>query len=223
LFVLTTRIGQVSERVVNQLLTEMDGLEARKQVFVIGATNRPDIIDPAMLRPGRLAMKLYVPLPDAAGRESIIRKHTRQTPLDPKVDLHEVAFDKRAEGYSGADLAELVRQATVIALRKAQAAYKEHLESDGKQSSGGIGADGKWSWADHGSLAIVVGYEHFQLAFDKVPPSVSPQSKAVYERMRDSLSQARAAGDAQPPSLDKAVVAAAPASSPSGSTKREKK
>lgn len=76
-----------SERVVNQLLTEMDGLEERRDVFVIAATNRPDIIDPAMLRPGRLDKLLYVPLPSEQDRLSILKTVTRKLPVSKKVDL----------------------------------------------------------------------------------------------------------------------------------------
>jgi ribosome biogenesis ATPase len=87
--------SQVSERVVNQLLTEMDGLEGRKQVFVIAATNRPDIIDPAMLRPGRLDKLLYVKLPGPRDRTAIMRKHLRKTPLALSFDVEKVASDHR--------------------------------------------------------------------------------------------------------------------------------
>lgn len=76
-----------SERVVNQLLTEMDGLEERRGVFVIAATNRPDIIDPAMLRPGRLDKLLYVPLPDKNDRHSILQTNCRNVPLEQGLDL----------------------------------------------------------------------------------------------------------------------------------------
>lgn len=87
----------VSERMVNMLLTEMDGLEDRKQVFVIAATNRPDIIDPAMLRPGRLDQLLLVPLPTEDDRLDILRTITKKTPLAEDVDLEKIARDKRCE------------------------------------------------------------------------------------------------------------------------------
>lgn len=87
----------VSERMVNMLLTEMDGLEDRKQVFVIAATNRPDILDPAMLRPGRLDQLLLVPLPSPEDRLDILRTITRKTPLAEDVDLTRIAMDKRCE------------------------------------------------------------------------------------------------------------------------------
>ena len=100
-----------SERVVNQLLTEMDGLEERRGVFVIAATNRPDIIDPAMLRPGRLDKLLYVPLPTKEDRHSILKTVCRKVPIAEDVDLLKVSHDPHCEGYSGADLSALVREA----------------------------------------------------------------------------------------------------------------
>eukprot|EP00189_Rhodosorus_marinus_P009225 CAMPEP_0184753644 /NCGR_PEP_ID=MMETSP0315-20130426/44207_1 /TAXON_ID=101924 /ORGANISM="Rhodosorus marinus, Strain UTEX LB 2760" /LENGTH=711 /DNA_ID=CAMNT_0027233029 /DNA_START=314 /DNA_END=2449 /DNA_ORIENTATION=+ len=105
-----------SERVVNQLLTELDGIDGRKQVFVIAATNRPDIIDPAMLRPGRLDKLLYVPLPNARERESILRTVCAKTPLQDDVDLHKIADSPKCEGFSGADLVALNREAATCAL-----------------------------------------------------------------------------------------------------------
>jgi len=100
-----------SERVVNQLLTEMDGLEDRKGVFVIAATNRPDIIDPAMLRPGRLDKLLYVPLPTKDDRFSILKTVTKNLPLDKEVNLRMIAHSEHCDGFSGADLSALVREA----------------------------------------------------------------------------------------------------------------
>jgi ribosome biogenesis ATPase len=82
--------NQASERVVNQLLTEMDGLESRSATYVIAATNRPDMIDPAMLRPGRLDKLLYVPLPPPDGRSAILRTLTRKTPLGRVGTFHPV-------------------------------------------------------------------------------------------------------------------------------------
>merc|ERR1719356_921235 len=89
-----------SERVVNQMLTEMDGVQARSQVYVIAATNRPDIVDPAMLRPGRLDRLIYVPLPSEQGRLEILEAHMRKLPLASNVDLEKFATE--CDGYSGA-------------------------------------------------------------------------------------------------------------------------
>ena len=90
---------------VNQLLTELDGADPRQNVFIIAATNRPDLIDPAMLRPGRLDKLLYVPFPSEPERADILRALTGKMPLSGSVDLAVVAADKRTEGFSGADLA----------------------------------------------------------------------------------------------------------------------
>jgi len=106
----------VSERVISQLLTEMDGLQSRGDVVVIAATNRPDLLDPALLRPGRFDRLIYVPAPDYKARLSILKIHTKKMPLAPDVDLAKIA--KLTEGYSGADLAALVREAAMNALRR---------------------------------------------------------------------------------------------------------
>ena len=107
---------QVSERVVNTLLAEMDGVEEMQSVVVIGATNRPTLIDPALLRPGRLDELIYVCLPDAAGRKRILEIHTARMPVGEDVDLMLLA--ERAERFSGADLEDLVRRAGMVALRR---------------------------------------------------------------------------------------------------------
>ena len=106
----------VTERIVNQLLSEMDGLEELRGVVVIGATNRPDIIDPALLHPGRFDEIIYVPVPDYKARLAIFKVHTREMPLAEDVDLEELA--RRTEGYSGADIAEVCRKAGRLALRE---------------------------------------------------------------------------------------------------------
>jgi transitional endoplasmic reticulum ATPase len=107
---------QVTERVVNTLLAEMDGIEEMQSVVVIGATNRPNLIDPALLRPGRLDELIYVTVPDAAGRRRILDIHTARMPLAEDVDLDAVA--KRAERFTGADLEDLTRRAGMVALRR---------------------------------------------------------------------------------------------------------
>lgn len=88
----------VSERVVNQLLTELDGLESRKDVYVIAATNRLELIDDAMLRPGRLGKLLYVPLPSASDRGSILQAVSRKLSVSPEVDFNMIGADTRADG-----------------------------------------------------------------------------------------------------------------------------
>jgi len=107
----------VTDRIVNQLLTEMDGLVLLKGVVILAATNRPDILDPALLRPGRFDRILYVPAPDEKARYEIFKVHTRHMPLSEDVDLHELA--RITEGYTGADIAAVCREAAMTALREA--------------------------------------------------------------------------------------------------------
>uniref|UniRef100_A0A8C0FVJ9 Nuclear VCP like n=1 Tax=Bubo bubo TaxID=30461 RepID=A0A8C0FVJ9_BUBBB len=118
------RESGASVRVVNQLLTEMDGLENRQQVFIMAATNRPDIIDPAILRPGRLDKTLYVGLPPPEDRLAILKTITKdgtRPPLDIDVSLEEIAYSQHCDCYTGADLSALVREASVCALRQEMA------------------------------------------------------------------------------------------------------
>lgn len=106
----------VTERVVTQLITDLDGIKDLNNVIVMAATNRPDLLDPALLRPGRLDKLIYVPPPDLKARLEILKVHTRYLPLSGDVDLYELA--KLTENYSGADLEALVREAFIIALRE---------------------------------------------------------------------------------------------------------
>lgn len=107
---------QVTERVVNQLLAEMDGMEELRGVVVLGATNRPDMIDPALLRPGRFDEIVYVPIPDRQGRLKILRSHMRKMALDRDVDLDKLA--EITERFTGADIAAVCMKAGLFALRE---------------------------------------------------------------------------------------------------------
>jgi cell division protease FtsH len=111
------------EQTLNQLLVEMDGFESNEGVILIAATNRPDVLDPALLRPGRFDRRIMVPRPDVRGREGILKVHTKKTPLAPEVDLDAVA--RGTPGFSGADLENLVNEAALIAARH----NKERLEN----------------------------------------------------------------------------------------------
>ncbi|XP_050981964.1 nuclear valosin-containing protein-like [Labeo rohita] len=162
-----------SVRVVNQLLTEMDGMENRKQVFIMAATNRPDIIDPAVLRPGRLDKTLYVGLPPPTDRHAIlvtITKGGTKPLLDSDVNLEEIAHDARCENFTGADLSALVREACVNALRI-------HLSSKPAQTHTEPVKD------------IRVSRVHFEDAFKKVRPSVSKKDQLMYEKLKESLTR----------------------------------
>ncbi|KAL6177493.1 hypothetical protein ACLB2K_049019 [Fragaria x ananassa] len=113
--------GGAADRVLNQLLTEMDGMSAKKTVFIIGATNRPDIIDPALLRPGRLDQLIYIPLPDEASRFQIFKACLRKSPVNKDVDLAVLA--RHTHGFSGADITEICQRACKYAIR-------ENIEKD---------------------------------------------------------------------------------------------
>ncbi|MBM6581699.1 ATP-dependent zinc metalloprotease FtsH [Microvirga sp. BT689] len=104
------------EQTLNQLLVEMDGFEANEGVIIIAATNRPDVLDPALLRPGRFDRQIVVPNPDVVGREKILRVHVRKVPLAPDVDLKIIA--RGTPGFSGADLMNLVNEAALLAARR---------------------------------------------------------------------------------------------------------
>merc|ERR1712124_161057 len=108
--------GGAGDRVINQMLTEMDGINSKKSVFIIGATNRPDIIDPAIIRPGRLDQLVYIPLPDEASRANILQASLRKSPLAPDVDLGFLA--KHTNGFSGADLTEICQRSVKFAIRE---------------------------------------------------------------------------------------------------------
>jgi cell division protease FtsH len=104
------------EQTLNQLLVEMDGFEANEGVILIAATNRPDVLDPALLRPGRFDRQIVVPNPDLSGREKILKVHMRKVPLSPDVDARVIA--RGTPGFSGADLANLVNEAALLAARR---------------------------------------------------------------------------------------------------------
>jgi cell division protease FtsH len=106
------------EQTLNQLLVEMDGFEGTEGVIILAATNRPDVLDPALLRPGRFDRQVVVPLPDVKGRLEILKVHTRKIPLDDQVNLEVIA--RGAPGFSGADLANLVNEAALLAARKSK-------------------------------------------------------------------------------------------------------
>jgi len=107
--------SEAGDRVINQILTEIDGVGSKKSVFVIGATNRPDILDPAVMRPGRLDQLIYIPLPDYESRLSVFKANLRKSPLADDVDLEQLA--NRTDGFSGADITEVCQRACKLAIR----------------------------------------------------------------------------------------------------------
>ena len=118
------------EQTLNQLLVEMDGFEANEGIILIAATNRPDVLDPALLRPGRFDRQIVVPNPDVVGREKILKVHVRKVPLAPDVNLKTVA--RGTPGFSGADLMNLVNESALLAARRGKRLVTMHEFEDAK-------------------------------------------------------------------------------------------
>jgi len=121
--------NKVTERVLNQMLSEMDGLDEINDILVIGATNRPDMLDQALLRPGRFDKILLVNAPSEKGREMILKIHTKNMPLAKDVEIEQLT--KKTEGYTGADVESLTREAAMLALREnieAKEVKKKHFD-----------------------------------------------------------------------------------------------
>ena len=143
------------EQTLNQLLVEMDGFEANDGVIIIAATNRPDVLDPAILRPGRFDRRITVSRPDVRGREAILRVHTKKTPLSPNVDLETIA--RGTPGFSGADLENLVNEAALLAARQDKDALamadfemaKDKVFMGTERRSMVISDEEKWATAVH--------------------------------------------------------------------------
>jgi len=152
--------SHVTERVISQLLTEMDGLEILTNVVIIGATNRPDIIDPALLRPGRFDRILYVQPPDRESRLQILKIHTKKKPLDKNVDIEELA--DKTDGYTGADIASLASAAVILSLRDHINKYPDPKE------------------AENHSKELKIGMKNFDDAMKKIRP-LSKQELEMYK------------------------------------------
>jgi len=152
----------VGERVVSQLLTELDGLEALEDVVVVATTNRPDLIDNALLRPGRLDRHVHVPVPDREAREKIFEVHTRNKPLADDVDLEWLA--EQTDGYVGADVEAVAREASMAATR-------EFVNSvDPEEMGDSVGN-------------VRITKAHFEHALEEVQPSVTDDVKERYEQI----------------------------------------
>lgn len=154
--------SHVTERVISQFLTEMDGLEILTNVVVIGATNRPDIIDPALLRPGRFDRILYVAPPDRESRLQIIKIHTKKKPLDKDIDIEKLA--DKTEGYTGADIASLSSAAVMLSLREHIAKYPDP------------------KIAEKHTEDLKIGMKHFDEAMKKIRP-LSKQELEMYKNV----------------------------------------
>ena len=163
--------SEAGDRVINQILTEIDGVGSKKSVFVIGATNRPDILDPAVMRPGRLDQLIYIPLPDYESRLSVFKANLRKSPLADDVDLEQLA--NRTDGFSGADITEVCQRSAKLAIRQ----YIDDSES-------GI---------PPASSCREINLSHFDSAMLTARKSVTAADVKKFEKFRKSIQIANAA------------------------------
>mmetsp|Transcript_71288 Transcript_71288/g.206396 ORF Transcript_71288/g.206396 Transcript_71288/m.206396 type:complete len:897 (+) Transcript_71288:140-2830(+) len=169
--------SEAGDRVINQILTEIDGVGARKNVFVIGATNRPDILDPAVIRPGRLDQLIYIPLPDLKSRIAIFKAQLRKAPLDPEINIEVLA--RSTHGFSGADISEICTTASKLAIREAILAAEERNQ---KIESGELDED-----SDDNAVGenMLITKRHFNFAMSRARRSVSEKDLALFEEFAE--------------------------------------
>merc|ERR1712123_297688 len=196
--------GGASDRVINQILTEMDGMGSKKNVFIIGATNRPDIIAPAILRPGRLDQLIYIPLPDDGSRMAILKANLRKSPVADEVDVPYLA--KMTRGFSGADLTEICQRACKLAIRESiDADIRREKEKLKQLTVKPKLATSKWASKATGGAAMDVDDEedlvpeitkkHFEESMKFARRSVSDNDIKKYEMFSQTLQQSRGFGN----------------------------
>src|ERR1700754_1002031 len=164
------------EQTLNQLLVEMDGFEGTEGVIVIAATNRPDVLDPALLRPGRFDRQVVVPLPDVVGREQILKVHVRKVPLAPDINLQTIA--RGTPGFSGADLANLVNEAALFAARRGKRIVKMQDFEDAKDKIY-MGPERKSAVIREDSKRATAYHESGHAVIAKLLPKADPVHKVT--------------------------------------------
>lgn len=179
--------GGASDRVINQVLTEMDGMNQKKNVFIIGATNRPDVIDPAVLRPGRLDQLIYIPLPDEPSRLGILQANLRKSPIAPDVDLNFLA--SKTHGFSGADLTEICQRAAKLAIR--ECIEREVQLERAREANPDAAMDDE---ADDEDPVPNISRAHFEESMRYARRSVSDNDIRKYEMFAQTLHQSRGLG-----------------------------
>jgi len=175
--------SEAGDRVINQILTEIDGVGARKNVFVIGATNRPDILDPAVIRPGRLDQLIYIPLPDLQSRVSIFKAALRKAPLDPEINIEVLA--RSTHGFSGADITEVCTSASKLAIREAileEEDRRKKIEDGELDEDDGENQTGK---------NMLITKRHFNFAMSKARRSVTEKDLALFEEFAEKQKAGR--------------------------------
>ncbi|XP_009362967.2 cell division cycle protein 48 homolog [Pyrus x bretschneideri] len=176
--------GGAGDRVLNQLLTEMDGMNANKTVFIIGATNRPDIIDPALLRPGRLDQLIYIPLPDEASRLQIFKACLRKSPISKDIDL--AALARYTHGFSGADITEICQRACKYAIRED---IEKDIERERRKN-----ANPEAMEEDEINEVAEIKPAHFEESMKYARRSVSDADIKKYQLFAQTLQQSRGFG-----------------------------
>jgi len=180
--------GGAGDRVINQILTEMDGIGKKKNVFVIGATNRPDIIDPAILRPGRLDQLIYIPLPDLLSRLAILKAALRKSPVAKEVNMEFLA--QHTQGFSGADLTEICQRAVKLAIRESiDTVYQRKKEREEN------GAESMETEVEEEDPVPEITRTHFEEAMKFARRSVSDNDIRKYEMFAQTLVQSRGIGN----------------------------
>ena len=174
------------DRVMNQLLTEMDGMQSKKSVFIIGATNRPDIIDTALMRPGRLDQLIFIPMPDLPARLSILKANLRKSPVAPDVDLNVIA--QATEKYSGADLAEICQRAAKFAIRERIELVMQRKIAREKMLESGMREE---DIPEEEDPVPYIGRKHFEYAMRESRRSVSDADLMKYESFSQKMKQQR--------------------------------
>merc|ERR1712038_1424129 len=178
--------GGAADRVMNQLLTEMDGIGAKKNVFIIGATNRPDIIDTALMRPGRLDQLIYIPMPDYESRLGILRATLRKSPVSKEVDLAYLAA--QTDKFTGADLTEICQSACKLAIREE---IERDIERERMREEAGDEMEDDDD-EDEDTMPEILP-AHFEAAVRQARRSVSDRDLAQYASFAQTLQQSRAA------------------------------
>jgi len=171
--------GGAGDRVINQILTEMDGVSSKKNVFIIGATNRPDILDSAIMRPGRLDQLIYIPLPDLKSRRQILRAVLRKSPISKDIDLDFLA--DHLKGYSGADITEICQRCCKLAIKESIEKIRERAEHENAME-------------EEVDPVPEITKKHFEQAMSFARRSVPDQDIQRYEMFAQTLHQSRGLG-----------------------------
>eukprot|EP00520_Triparma_pacifica_P005897 CAMPEP_0118645306 /NCGR_PEP_ID=MMETSP0785-20121206/7428_1 /TAXON_ID=91992 /ORGANISM="Bolidomonas pacifica, Strain CCMP 1866" /LENGTH=872 /DNA_ID=CAMNT_0006537175 /DNA_START=1 /DNA_END=2616 /DNA_ORIENTATION=+ len=173
--------SDTSDRVINQILSEIDGIGGGKTLFIIGATNRPDILDPGLMRPGRLDQLIYIPLPDHASREAIFKAALRKSPIQPDITFSKLA--DVTEGFSGADITEICQRAAKFAIKDS---IVQGIERDRKVKNGDITQDEADGMPDP---VPFITKRHFEMSMSKARRSVTPEVIKQYTDFRNKIKQ----------------------------------